>query len=85
MAAANGGRCAAAWVLAATHFGGHHRGGRGGRSGRVFDHGDLRFVLLQFVAEKPRYGYELIKTIEEQFGGMYSPEPRRRLSDADLA
>ena len=58
-----------------THFGGHHRGGRGGRSGRVFDHGDLRFVLLQFVAEKARYGYELIKTIEEQFGGMYSPSP----------
>jgi DNA-binding PadR family transcriptional regulator len=57
------------------HFGGHHRGGRGGRLGRVFDHGDLRFVLLQFVAEKPRYGYELIKTIEEQFGGMYSPSP----------
>ena len=27
------------------------------------------------IAEKPRYGYELIKTIEEQFGGMYSPSP----------
>jgi DNA-binding PadR family transcriptional regulator len=57
-------------------FGGHHRGGgRGGRLGRVFEHGDLRYVLLQLVAEKPRYGYELIKTIEEQFGGLYSPSP----------
>lgn len=58
------------------HFHGHqHGGGRGGRLGRVFEHGDLRYVLLRFVAERPSYGYELIKTIEEQFGGMYSPSP----------
>jgi DNA-binding PadR family transcriptional regulator len=58
-----------------SHFRIHHRGGRGGRLGRVFEHGDLRYVLLQLIAERPRYGYELIKTIEEQFGGMYSPSP----------
>ncbi len=64
------------FVFASGRFGGHHRGGgRGGRLGRVFDHGDLRYVLLQLIAERPRYGYELIKTIEEQFGGMYSPSP----------
>ncbi len=56
-------------------FGGHRGGGRGGRVARVFDHGDLRYVLLHLIAEKPRYGYELIKAIEEQFGGMYSPSP----------
>ncbi len=56
-------------------FGGHRGGGRGGRLGRVFDHGDLRYVLLHLIAEKPRHGYELIKAIEEQFGGMYSPSP----------
>jgi DNA-binding PadR family transcriptional regulator len=57
-------------------FGGHHRrGGDGRRIGRVFDHGDLRYVLLQLIAERPRHGYELIKAIEEQFGGMYSPSP----------
>jgi DNA-binding PadR family transcriptional regulator len=56
------------------HFG-HRHGGRDRRSGRVFDHGDLRYVLLHLIAEKPRYGYELIKAIEEQFGGMYSPSP----------
>jgi DNA-binding PadR family transcriptional regulator len=62
--------------FASGRFGGHHRGGgRGGRLSRVFDHGDLRYVLLQLIAERPRYGYELIKTIEEQFGGMYSPSP----------
>jgi DNA-binding PadR family transcriptional regulator len=60
-------------------FGHHHhegsRGGRGVRLGRFFDHGDLRYVLLGLIAESPRHGYELIKAIEEKFGGMYSPSP----------
>lgn len=56
-------------------FGGHRGGSRGGRRGRIFDHGELRYVLLHLIAEKPRHGYELIKAIEEQFGGMYSPSP----------
>jgi DNA-binding PadR family transcriptional regulator len=43
--------------------------------GRFFDHGDLRFVVLQLVADKPRYGYEVIKEIEERLGGAYSPSP----------
>jgi DNA-binding PadR family transcriptional regulator len=53
----------------------HHGGGRRGPLGRVFDHGDLRHVLLQLIAEKPSHGYELIKAIEEKFGGAYSPSP----------
>src|SRR5689334_2417059 len=56
-------------------FGGHQRGGRGGRLPRVFDQGDLRYVLLQLISEKPSHGYDLIKAIEEKFGGMYSPSP----------
>lgn len=60
--------------------GGQHglgrHGWRGGmRRGRLLDHGDLRFVILQLVAEKPRYGYELIKAIEEKFAGVYTPSP----------
>jgi DNA-binding PadR family transcriptional regulator len=42
---------------------------------RLFDQGDLRYLLLHLIAEKPRHGYELIKAIEEQLGGMYSPSP----------
>jgi DNA-binding PadR family transcriptional regulator len=61
--------------LGRRRFGGHRGGGRGGRPGRVLDHGDLRYVLLHLIAEKPRHGYELIKAIEEQLGGMYSPSP----------
>lgn len=57
-------------------FGDHgHGGGRGTRLGRFFDHGDLRYVLLGLIAEQPRHGYELIKAIEEKFGGLYSPSP----------
>jgi len=55
--------------------GDHHHGGRGGRPGRVFDQGDLRYVLLGLIAESPRHGYELIKAIEDKFGGTYSPSP----------
>ncbi|NWG23061.1 MAG: PadR family transcriptional regulator [Pseudorhodoplanes sp.] len=56
----------------------HHRGyqRRGGRhGGRLFDYGDLRLLLLAMIAERPRHGYELIKAIEERFGGSYTPSP----------
>src|ERR1700683_5570027 len=51
----------------------HARGGAGAR--RVFDHGDLRFLVLKLIADKPRHGYELMKAIEEELGGAYSPSP----------
>src|ERR1700758_5276664 len=57
---------------------GHHRRGRQGRGGglgRFFAHGDLRLVILHLIAEKPRHGYEIIKEIEEQVAGAYSPSP----------
>jgi DNA-binding PadR family transcriptional regulator len=56
---------------------GHGRHGHGGRSGlgRFFAHGDLRLVILHLIAEKPRHGYEIIKAIEDQVGGAYSPSP----------
>ncbi len=53
----------------------HERGGRGGRPERIFDSGDLRFVILALIAEKPGHGYELIKAIEEKLGGGSSPSP----------
>ena len=51
------------------------RAGRGPRGPRVLGHGGLRLVLLRLIAEKPRHGYELIKAIEEQVHGSYSPSP----------
>jgi DNA-binding PadR family transcriptional regulator len=50
------------------------REGGGGRT-RVFDQGELRFVLLALIAEAPRHGYEIIKAIEDRLGGSYSPSP----------
>ncbi|ASC06744.1 PadR family transcriptional regulator [Acetobacter pasteurianus] len=54
----------------------HGRGGgrRGGRS-RLFDYGEIRLLVLKMISEKPTYGYELIKDIEEKFGGSYTPSP----------
>jgi DNA-binding PadR family transcriptional regulator len=47
---------------------------RGGRE-RMFDNGHLRLVILQLIADKPSYGYEIIKAIEERLAGLYSPSP----------
>ena len=41
----------------------------------LFDYGELRLLLLAMIAERPCHGYELIKAIEERFGGSYTPSP----------
>lgn len=50
---------------------------RGGpwRGGRMFEQGDLKYVILQMLDEKPRHGYEIIKELEDRFSGAYSPSP----------
>ncbi len=73
---------------------GRHRGGPfgggpfGGR--RMFDSGALRLVVLGLIAEEPRHGYDIIKALEAQFQGTYSPSPGaiypmlQMLEEADL-
>ncbi len=61
-------------------FGGWGTGGpRGrhwkGRAGRLFEQGDLKYVILRLLEEKPRHGYEIIKELEGRFGGSYVPSP----------
>jgi DNA-binding PadR family transcriptional regulator len=59
-------------------FMGRERGfgrGFGGDRERLFDSGELRLVILALVAEKPSYGYEIIKAIEERLSGGYAPSP----------
>ncbi len=53
---------------------GPHHGGRR-RGGRVLDYGELRLLILALIAAKPRHGYELIRAVEERFGGSYTPSP----------
>ena len=55
------------------HGRGGHRHGR--RSGRLFDHGELRLVVLGLISERPRHGYEIIKEIEDRVAGTYTPSP----------
>lgn len=56
-------------------FMGRHGRGFGGDRERLFDSGELRLVILALLAEKPSYGYELIKAIEERLSGGYAPSP----------
>lgn len=53
---------------------GHEHRRRGGRH-RLFDYGEIRLLVLALIAQRPHHGYELIKAIEERFGGSYVPSP----------
>ncbi|GAC1387192.1 MAG: hypothetical protein NVSMB33_16730 [Ktedonobacteraceae bacterium] len=54
-----------------------HRGpfGPGGEGPRFFGRGDMKFALLGLLQERPMYGYEMIKALEEKSGGFYTPSP----------
>jgi DNA-binding PadR family transcriptional regulator len=41
----------------------------------LFEQGDLKYVILRLLEEKPRHGYEIIKELESRFGGSYAPSP----------
>lgn len=45
------------------------------RGGRLLDYGELRLLILSLIAERPSYGYELIKAVEKRFAGSYTPSP----------
>ena len=46
-------------------------GGR--RRTQMFESGEMKFVILRLLKEKPRHGYEVIKALEEKLGGYYTP------------
>ena len=43
------------------------------RPSRFFEKGDLKYVILDLLKEKPSHGYEIIRAMEESFHGFYSP------------
>ena len=62
------------------HFGkgfmeGGHMGGRAFGMGRKLASVDLQLLILGLLAEKPCYGYEIIKALEERSKGFYIPSP----------
>jgi len=51
-------------------------GGPGGRRRRQwFESGDMKYVILKLLKDKPRHGYEVMKELEERLHGCYSPSP----------
>jgi DNA-binding PadR family transcriptional regulator len=55
-------------------------GGPGGRTRRrqrmrkqMFESGEVKYVILRLLKEKPRHGYEVMKALEEKLGGWYTP------------
>ncbi|BAU12995.1 transcriptional regulator, PadR-like family [Leptolyngbya sp. NIES-3755] len=58
--------------------------GRHGHKGRSGDdwgegprtrRGDIKFILLELLSERPQHGYELIKELEARRGGFRRPSP----------
>ncbi|HEX6560158.1 MAG TPA: PadR family transcriptional regulator [Longimicrobiales bacterium] len=55
--------------------------GTGSRSGgpgfrwRFFDRGDLKYVILRLLRDKPMHGYEVMRALEEESGGWYKASP----------
>jgi DNA-binding PadR family transcriptional regulator len=41
----------------------------------AFQKGDLKYVVLDLIKDKPRHGYEIIRELEELSYGLYTPSP----------
>jgi DNA-binding PadR family transcriptional regulator len=58
-------------------FGWGFRVPKGWRRGRRqwFGAGDMKYVILKLLRDKPRHGYEVMKELEERMHGCYTPSP----------
>ena len=65
----------AGFPFGARDFGGWGGPGRGRGRRQMFESGEIKFVILRLLKEKPRHGYEVIKALEEKMGGCYTPSP----------
>jgi DNA-binding PadR family transcriptional regulator len=58
---------------------GHHfnedRFYRGPRREASFQKGNLKYVILDLIKDRPRHGYDIIRELEEQSHGFYKPSP----------
>jgi DNA-binding PadR family transcriptional regulator len=48
---------------------------RGSRRWTSFQKGDLKYIVLDLLKDKPRHGYDIIHELEEQSYGFYKPSP----------
>ncbi|MDQ7820970.1 MAG: PadR family transcriptional regulator [Armatimonadota bacterium] len=42
---------------------------------RLFGKGDLKVLILDLLKDRPMHGYDIIRSLQEQFGGFYAPSP----------
>jgi len=42
---------------------------------RIFERGDLKFVILRLISEKPMHGYEVMQALEKESCGCYKASP----------
>jgi len=65
------------WESFAFGFGPRGFGFWGPRHGRRqwFGSGDMKYVILKLLNEKPMHGYEVMKALEDRLRGCYSPSP----------
>ena len=56
-------------------FGGFYSkfGGGFGPFFRGFERGDIKYLVLDLLMQKPRHGYEIIKELESRYCGFYTP------------
>lgn len=49
----------------------------GGRKFRwkIFERGDLKFMVLRILSQEPMHGYDVMKALEKESAGMYRPSP----------
>ncbi len=59
------------------HNQGHVRGQRwwGQGEGPRARRGDVKYFILEVLAERPRHGYDIISELEQKSGGRYRPSP----------
>ncbi len=48
---------------------------RSSRRWASFQKGDLKYVILELLKDKPRHGYDIIRELEERSYGFYKPSP----------
>lgn len=49
--------------------------GKGNFRWRIFDRGDLKYMILELLRDTPMHGYEVMRALEETSGGAYTASP----------
>jgi DNA-binding PadR family transcriptional regulator len=45
------------------------------RPERPFQRGFIKYIILHYLQDRPSYGYEIIRALEDRFHGFYVPSP----------